>query len=89
MIRRGVPKNDDDGAFINNVRSMFPEYAAAIDGSAFTDSWVADSWAKPYVELARALGLAKGNPDGSVLPLNLMTKAEVATVVARLIGSAT
>lgn len=48
----------------------------------------AGHWAKPAIDAALKLGLMKGLPDGTFQPDRALTRAEMATIVANLLGSA-
>lgn len=50
----------------------------------FTDEADIAGYAKEYVQNCVAYGLVEGYPDGSFLPRNNSTRAEVATVICRL-----
>lgn len=51
----------------------------------FTDSASIAGWAKEYVDIAVTAGLLKGMADGSLSPKGTATRAEVSTVIGRMI----
>jgi hypothetical protein len=56
-------------------------------GLGFTDSAQVDPWAVTGVEAAVGSGYMMGYPDGSFQPQATMTRAQAATVLARVIAS--
>ncbi|MEA4824828.1 MAG: S-layer homology domain-containing protein [Clostridiaceae bacterium] len=55
--------------------------------SAFSDDSSIASWAKNYIYAGAAKNLITGYPEGTFKPLDNISRAEVATVLVRLIGN--
>ena len=63
---------------------FFGETDVEVGGEdAFPD--IADSWANYEINLAYALGLVQGMPDGSFRPDQIITRAETVTIVNRML----
>lgn len=60
--------------------------AAAAVQPDFTDVSAIDPWAYGYIDVAQALNLMQGYPDGSFGPDRSITEAEAITVLVRLLG---
>ena len=54
--------------------------------TSFTDSDAISDYARDAVNQMTAMGIIKGNPDGSVKPLSNTTRAEAAVIMERLLG---
>lgn len=72
--------------------SAFIDYAGyEISGNAlidsFTDAATHPSWAKEYIEDLRVLGLIGGDRAGKFNPQSTATRAEVATIITRLLSA--
>lgn len=50
----------------------------------FSDSDTISSWARSYVNKAVSLKIVQGNPDGSFLPHNELTRAQAAAIICNL-----
>ena len=57
----------------------------AIDPPFFTDSEDIPEWALRYVNMLVEAGIVSGNPDGTILPNNYITRAEIARILSRII----
>ncbi|WP_379128158.1 glycosyl hydrolase 53 family protein [Paenibacillus sp. sgz500958] len=71
---------------VQALHILKPE-AAASNGNTvvFTDVSLMSSWAKPYVEAASGLGLMSGRVQGSFAPKAVVTRAEAAQVIWRML----
>lgn len=72
--------------------SAFIDYAGyEISGNAlidsFTDAAKHPEWAKAYIEDLRVLGLIGGDNAGKFNPMSTATRAEVATIITRLLSA--
>ncbi len=47
---------------------------------------IAGHWAHDYIKVCATMGLVKGYPDGSFKPENLVTRAEIITILNRITG---
>ncbi|WP_284238266.1 family 43 glycosylhydrolase [Paenibacillus glycanilyticus] len=63
--------------------------ATSGDGKSFADSGEVSSWAKEAMNWAVANGILSGKPGNLLAPGNSVTRAEVATILARFIASRT
>ena len=64
---------------------MGEDTAAPADMSAFSDGEKVSSWAQEAMAWAVEVGLFKGDDTGSLNPQGNATRAEVATLLERLI----
>lgn len=62
--------------------------AAGVPGKVSEDGELAGHWARDFVATARAAGAVTGYPDGSFRADRSVTRAELATMVARQLGLA-
>ena len=99
LRRYGIVTGDPDGnlrpldtltraeaAKILVVAAGRAEAAAAWTGEAPFPDVAPEAWYAGYVATARDLGLVGGYPDGTFRPKGLITYAEMAALVARLLG---
>ena len=93
VAKMGIVTGYPDGTFkpnANITRAEFATIAARFDqqtrgtGDHFTD--LDGHWAKEYIERAAKKGWVTGYPDGTFRPENLATRAEVATLVNRVLN---
>ena len=66
----------------SEATGLKPESGAKVDG--FTDASSIADYAKDAVEYCRQIGLLTGYEDGSFQPLKTITRAEAATILARM-----
>lgn len=64
-------------------RLVAPGYSGT---TSFTDNDQIPQWAQGPVAATVSKGLIQGNPDGSFAPANGLTRAEAATIIARLLN---
>ena len=93
LTEMGIIKGYADGTFRPNApitRAEFAAIAARFDSTditgktaSFTD--IANCWAKSEIERTAILGWTNGYSDGSFRPNNNITRAEVATLVNRVL----
>jgi uncharacterized repeat protein (TIGR02543 family) len=93
LTEMGIIKGYADGTFRPNApitRAEFAAIAARFDSTditgktaTFTD--IANCWAKSEIERTAILGWTNGYADGSFRPNNDITRAEVATLVNRVL----
>jgi hypothetical protein len=93
LAEMGIIKGYPDGTFRPNAyitRAEFAAIAARFDstditGKTATFSDIATSWAKDEIVRTAVLGWTNGYPDGTFRPQNDITRAEVATLVNRVL----
>ncbi len=95
----GIIKGYEDGTFKPNavvtraefavmlVNSLHPFSAAASSSSSFTDEASIGAWAQASVAQAAEGGIVKGYSDGSFRPSNLISRLELAVMIARAGGA--
>lgn len=92
MTNAGILKGYEDGTFCPNAkitRAEFAAIAARFDSSAaetdsgFTD--IAGHWAEAEISRAVSLGWLQGYEDGTFRPDQPITRAEVMTIVNRML----
>ena len=93
MAAMGIVTGYPDGDFhpnANITRAEFATIAARFDqltdgkGTHFSD--IESHWAKLYIECAAKKGWIAGYPDGTFGPERLATRAEVATLINRVLN---
>jgi len=62
--------------------------ATPLNTATFADIEQASDWARDYVRIAQAVGLISGDGDGFCRPLDTVSRAELATMLMRLLGLA-
>lgn len=67
------------------VRAMGLEQASTLSGSKTTFADDKDIWSKKSVNIARSMGIVKGNEDNMLEPDKLMTRAEVSEMFSQFI----
>jgi hypothetical protein len=93
LAEMGIINGYPDGTFRPNAyitRAEFAAIAARFDstditGKTATFSDIATSWAKDEIVRTTVLGWTNGYPDGTFRPQNNITRAEVATLVNRVL----
>ena len=93
LAEMGILKGYADGTFRPNApitRAEFAAIAARFDstditGKTATFNDIANCWAKEEIERTAILGWTNGYADGSFRPNNNITRAEVATLVNRVL----
>lgn len=99
ILSAGIMSGDADGQFRPNDQISRQEMAKVVVNAyrflhgdpgisaqlSFTDSSEIADWAKPFVNEAAGLDLIRGMDDGSFAPYANSTRAQAATVLARLL----
>jgi hypothetical protein len=96
LVGKGIISGYSDNTFrpgASVTRAEFSKMLAlalgwqikATTSSSFTDV-PAGSWASPYIEAAKSHNALTGYPDGKFNPLKFITRAEIATIIARVEG---
>jgi len=93
LAEMGIVKGYADGSFRPDAYITRAEFAAIaarfdttdISGKTADFRDIADSWARSYIVRTAVLGWVRGYDDGSFRPDNDITRAEVATMVNRVL----
>jgi hypothetical protein len=98
-VSSGIAKGYQDGTFKPNQTVTRAEFAVMLmntlkpqgEGAAlaFTDTAKIGAWAQKAVAQAVELGIIKGNADGSFRPNAVITRAEMAVMLANALGQTT
>lgn len=88
----GNGKFDPDGAvsraMLATVLTRAEKLATPAAPELFRDDAAIEDWAREGVYAARSAGLMTGNPDGGFAPAKSATRAEIVTVLARMMTNA-
>lgn len=55
--------------------------------STFIDAETIGSWAMPYINAMQDAGYVSGKPDGGFYPMEEITRAEIVTIIDRIVGA--
>ena len=98
LVKEGVIKGYSDGTFKPNnkilrqeaftmiCRAFYFPKAKDTDLSVFSDGEDVGNYAKGYIKTLVDLGAIRGYPDGTILPKEPISRAEIMTVLDRLIS---
>ena len=98
LVKEGIIKGYSDGTFKPNnkilrqeaftmiCRAFYFPKAKDTDLSVFSDGEDVGNYAKGYIKTLVDLGAIRGYPDGTILPKEPISRAEIMTVLDRLIS---
>ncbi len=93
-VEKGIIKGFEDNTFRASKKCSRSEFvtmllrAMGIEGQnsntlTFKDTETIPQWAYPYMEKAVTMGVIKGYPDNTIMPVKDVTRAEAFTMVAK------